>query len=765
MLIVVLTVFCVAICAIVVTTQSGGLSQAPILGVTITENNGYVTFTHYSGETLKAGKYEIILDSKTIPGDTDFGTGSILTYEAENINHAAIVYQVNGGNSIIAEKYFGGSGIPVKKVEVNIIGFRTESIPSDDGKIIDDKYKIVYSSESKKGIIVELSGEYTDDVEELTVNIGDISPEIWSEKTSDSVYLYLVPVDTEENTYIVSGTVTFNDETTQEFNTEVYIPEEADLTFDVNGYAKYLMDIITKGENGAFGHGVYVYLTGGKLADKVNNYIIEVKTKDGKTFSTTNNKLKLDTGLSGVNSLPNAELLNKKEFYYIPSSNENNVEFPDSTIIVTAQFNDGGTSDPYTYIIEIPPRSPGYDDLFIEWEIYPYVGTGVHGFTINILDGTIYKTFPVTMEVSLSYRDSGDKITPLNQTTLSISNKGRYTFLVDNITHYGDISGKADVKFTICDTSKGGDIIVEEGSRDVDIEGVDDNLKYSVLVKGYNKAISGYTLSKNTNTLKYRGHGIIVDINDVPDDTKEYQMRVTIKQNEDETNAYELIASSNSRYISVQGKSDNPAIVFSKDSGGKVIDNAVVDNTNKLINNVKKGSTYYIWVGKIDKENNNKAFQRAYVLIQMREIGSNDWVAVYDTSQNNNVVSIPARDLITVTGYSEPGGRGLNLKCLTDLSGLISGGTVALKLEYDIFTAEDDNIETVKITKIFNNVIVGTEYKSDINSSETIETAATNVKITITIEGNEIDLYYYESLISGEGSTTNPNIIIPALIE
>ena len=61
LLILALTIFMVAIFATVI-LNIGNTDAAPIAGVIISENNGVISLTHYSGATLHVGEYKILVN-------------------------------------------------------------------------------------------------------------------------------------------------------------------------------------------------------------------------------------------------------------------------------------------------------------------------------------------------------------------------------------------------------------------------------------------------------------------------------------------------------------------------------------------------------------------------------------------------------------------------------------------------------------------------------------------------------------------------------
>jgi len=86
----------------------------PIAGITISANNGILTLTHYSGDTLMAGEYKILVDgidqTRKFQGDVrDFAPGTKLVWDtgtSEPPRQVSVVYTGGGGAVVIAEKQF-----------------------------------------------------------------------------------------------------------------------------------------------------------------------------------------------------------------------------------------------------------------------------------------------------------------------------------------------------------------------------------------------------------------------------------------------------------------------------------------------------------------------------------------------------------------------------------------------------------------------------------------------------------------------------------
>ncbi len=101
----------------------GNVDPTPIAGITISENNGIITLTHFSGDTLPAGEYEILVNGvdqtqEFQAEDRDFSTGTTLTWNlgiTHPLHQVSVVYTGTGGSVVIVEKQFYRDG----GVEVN----------------------------------------------------------------------------------------------------------------------------------------------------------------------------------------------------------------------------------------------------------------------------------------------------------------------------------------------------------------------------------------------------------------------------------------------------------------------------------------------------------------------------------------------------------------------------------------------------------------------------------------------------------------------
>ena len=96
----------------------GNTDPTPIAGITISDNNGVITLTHFSGDTLAAGKYAILVNGidqtrEFQAQDRDFSPGTTLTWDlgiTHPLHQVSVVYTGTGGSVVIAEKQFYREG-------------------------------------------------------------------------------------------------------------------------------------------------------------------------------------------------------------------------------------------------------------------------------------------------------------------------------------------------------------------------------------------------------------------------------------------------------------------------------------------------------------------------------------------------------------------------------------------------------------------------------------------------------------------------------
>ncbi len=108
---------------VVAILSTGNVDSTPIAGITISENNGIITLTHFSGDTLPAGEYAILVNGidqtqEFQAEDRDFSPGTTLTWNlgiTHPLHQVSVVYTGTGGSVVIVEKQFYREG----GVEVN----------------------------------------------------------------------------------------------------------------------------------------------------------------------------------------------------------------------------------------------------------------------------------------------------------------------------------------------------------------------------------------------------------------------------------------------------------------------------------------------------------------------------------------------------------------------------------------------------------------------------------------------------------------------
>ena len=110
----------------------GNTDAAPIAGVIISENNGVISLTHFSGAALHVGEYKILVNGvdKTAnfqPVGQDFPPGTKLTWDlgiTQPLSHVSVVYTGEGKSVVIAEKKFNREG--TAKANANFTASVTE---------------------------------------------------------------------------------------------------------------------------------------------------------------------------------------------------------------------------------------------------------------------------------------------------------------------------------------------------------------------------------------------------------------------------------------------------------------------------------------------------------------------------------------------------------------------------------------------------------------------------------------------------------------
>ncbi len=122
LLILALTVLLTGVLAVGILSL-GMQAPAPAAGIMISENTGVITLAHFSGATLSAGEYAVLVNGIDHTADfqadeRDFGPGMRLTWNygvTKPLSSVSVVYTGGGGSVVIAEKQFYREG----KGEVN----------------------------------------------------------------------------------------------------------------------------------------------------------------------------------------------------------------------------------------------------------------------------------------------------------------------------------------------------------------------------------------------------------------------------------------------------------------------------------------------------------------------------------------------------------------------------------------------------------------------------------------------------------------------
>ncbi len=118
LLILALTILLVGIFAAGILSMNN-VDSAPIAGITISEKNGIITLTHFSGDTFPAGEYAILVNdvdqTRKFHGDVvDFSPGTKLVWDrgtTQPLLVVSVVYTGSGGAVVVAEKRFSSSNI------------------------------------------------------------------------------------------------------------------------------------------------------------------------------------------------------------------------------------------------------------------------------------------------------------------------------------------------------------------------------------------------------------------------------------------------------------------------------------------------------------------------------------------------------------------------------------------------------------------------------------------------------------------------------
>jgi len=118
LLILALTIVLTGIFAAAIISLGTADSTTPIAGIMISDNNGVITLTHFSGDTLPAGEYKILVNgvdqTQAFQAEgLDFSSGTTLTWDlgiTHPLHQVSVVYAGTGGSVVIAEKQFYREG-------------------------------------------------------------------------------------------------------------------------------------------------------------------------------------------------------------------------------------------------------------------------------------------------------------------------------------------------------------------------------------------------------------------------------------------------------------------------------------------------------------------------------------------------------------------------------------------------------------------------------------------------------------------------------
>ena len=186
LLILALTIFMVAIFAAVI-LNIGNTDAAPIAGVIISDNNGVISLTHYSGAALHVGEYKILVNgvdqtNKFQPVGRDFSPGTKLTWDlgiTQPLSDVSVIYTGDGKSVVIAEKKFNREG--TAKANANF----SASVPAGKGKDATSQVKTdVSGARALPAIVADRADVWV--VRNQTS--GQVTVEFTAEESSDMTY-------------------------------------------------------------------------------------------------------------------------------------------------------------------------------------------------------------------------------------------------------------------------------------------------------------------------------------------------------------------------------------------------------------------------------------------------------------------------------------------------------------------------------------------------------------------------------------------------
>lgn len=186
LLILALTIFMVAIFATVI-LNIGNTDAAPIAGVIISENNGVISLTHYSGAALHVGEYKILVNgvdqtNKFQPAGRDFSPGTKLTWDlgiTQPLSDVSVVYTGEGKSVVIAEKKFNREGTAKANAKFSA------SVPAGKGKDATSQVKTGVSGAQALPAIVADQADVWVVLDSVS---GQVTVEFTAEESSDMTY-------------------------------------------------------------------------------------------------------------------------------------------------------------------------------------------------------------------------------------------------------------------------------------------------------------------------------------------------------------------------------------------------------------------------------------------------------------------------------------------------------------------------------------------------------------------------------------------------
>ncbi|HJJ50499.1 MAG TPA: type IV pilin [Methanocorpusculum sp.] len=200
LLILVLTLFLIGIFAAAIINITNP-DSAHIAGIIISENNGVIELTHFSGDALSAGEYMILVNGidqtdKFQPVGRDFSPGAKLTWDlgvTQPLSLVSVVYTGEGKSIVIAEKKFSREG--TAKANAKFTACVTE------GK---DATSQVKTGVSGARALPAILADQADVWAVLDSVSGQATVEFMAEESSDMVYSWISSDGHTANTRVAS---------------------------------------------------------------------------------------------------------------------------------------------------------------------------------------------------------------------------------------------------------------------------------------------------------------------------------------------------------------------------------------------------------------------------------------------------------------------------------------------------------------------------------------------------------------------------------